>query len=58
MRREAILDFLAGIVNETDAAMIFLYCLVLRLMQCPAIFRQTLYQQVQACLTLHQWSID
>ena len=42
----------------TDAAMIFLYCLVLRLMQCPAIFRQTLHQQVQACLTLHQWSID
>jgi len=58
MRKEAILDFFAGIVNDNGCSNDFLYCLVLQLMQCPAIFRQTLYQQVQACLTLHQWSID
>jgi hypothetical protein len=51
MRREAILDFFAGIVNDNGCSNDFLYCLVLQLMQCPAIVFECPFKKIQQRIT-------
>ena len=55
MRREAILDFLAGIVNDNGCSIDFFVLFGVAADAMPSNIPADI---IQACLTLHQWSID